>query len=140
MSWNLTDAIAYYTAQGAPGDQAALVSLLQEVQRENGGAIPPHILKTVAEGCGIRESFLLALIRRIPRLRLADTHLLEICSGPNCGKCRALAEFGEKLQSEKIKVRFVPCMRMCGKGPNIRWDGTMYDHADAALLERLTEK
>lgn len=138
--WDLAEAITYYKSQGAPQDQSALVSLLQEAQRENGGAIPPSLLKDAAEGLGVRESLLLALIRRIPRLRLADSHLLEICAGPNCGKRRGLAAFGEKLQSESVQVRFVPCMRMCGKGPNIRFDGTVYHQADETLLRRLTEK
>ncbi len=140
MSWDLKEATAYYVSQGAPRDQGALVSLLQEIQRESGGAIPPHLVKEAAEGLGVRESLLLALIRRVPRLRLADSHLLEICAGPNCGKCRSLAALGEKLQSSKIQVRFVPCMRMCGKGPNIRFDGTVYRQADEALIRRLTEK
>lgn len=138
--WDLTEAITYYKSQGAPQDQSALVSLLQEVQRESSGAIPPVLLKELAEGLGVREALLLALIRRIPRLRLSDQHVLEICAGPNCGKCQALAKYGETLQSEKIQVRFVPCMRMCGKGPNIRFDGTVYHRADEALLKRLTEK
>jgi hypothetical protein len=28
-------------------------------------------------------------------------------------------------------------MRQCGKGPNIRWDGQLYNGADEALLRRL---
>lgn len=138
--WDLNETVAYYKTQGAPQDQSALVSLLQEIQQESGGAIPPSLLKDAAEGLGVRESLLLALIRRIPRLRLAESHLLEICSGPNCGKCRTLAILGEKLQSEKIQVRFVPCMRICGKGPNIRWDGTIHHQANEALLKQLMEK
>jgi hypothetical protein len=31
-------------------------------------------------------------------------------------------------------------MRLCGKGPNIRWDGTLYHGADEALLKMLLEK
>ena len=38
MPWNLEEAIAYYGQRGAPADQSALVSLLREVQQENGGA------------------------------------------------------------------------------------------------------
>lgn len=140
MSWDLKEAIAYYVSQGAPRDQSAMVALLQEIQRENGGAIPLGLVKEAAEGCGVRESFLLALIRRIPRLRLAESHLLEICAGPNCGKCRELAAYGETLRSKKIEVRFVPCMRMCGKGPNIRFDGAVYHQADEALLKQLAGK
>lgn len=139
MSWNLEEALAYYKKQGAPGDQSAVVSLLREVQAESGGRIPRHVLGKIAEGLDTRESLLLAIIRRLPSLRLADVHCLEICAGPNCGKHTALAAFAEQLQSEKITVKFVPCMRLCGKGPNIRWDGKLYNRANEALLRRLTE-
>lgn len=138
--WDLAEAVSYYKSQGAPQDQSAMISLLQEIQRENGGTIPPLMLEEAAQGLGVRESLLLALVRRVPRLRLAESHVLEICSGPNCGKCRTLAKYGEKLQGGKIQVRFVPCMRMCGKGPNIRFDGTVYHKADEALLKQLLEK
>ncbi len=139
MPWNLEEAIAYYGQRGAPGDQSALVSLLREVQQENGGGIPEAALAPVAEAYCVKESYLLALIRRIPSLRLKDTHCLEICGGPNCGKHAALAAFAEKLRASGISVKTVPCMRMCGKGPNIRWDGQLYHRADEALLRRLLE-
>lgn len=140
MSWSLEEAVAYYKSQGAPRDQNALVSLLKEVQQENGGAIAPAVLSTAAELLEVRESYLLAIIKRIPRLRLANSHLLEICAGPNCGKCTKLAAFAETLQGGSIAVKFVPCMRMCGKGPNVKWDGKLYHQADEALLRQLTEK
>ena len=140
MEWNLDEAVAYYKKQGAPGDQTAVTGLLREVQAENGGRIPRRLLGEIASGLGVKESFLLAVIRRIPSLRLAEVHCLEICAGPNCGKHTALAAFAETLRSAKITVRTVPCMRQCGKGPNIRWDGTLYNHADEALLRRLTKE
>ena len=31
-------------------------------------------------------------------------------------------------------------MRMCGKGPNLKWDGTLYHHADEALIQKLINK
>jgi NADH:ubiquinone oxidoreductase subunit E len=89
---------------------------------------------------GTKEGVLLALIRRIPRLRLGDTHLLEICAGPNCGKHTQLAAAAEKLADDKITLRFIPCQRLCGKGPNIRWDGRLYHKADEKLLRELTGK
>ena len=88
----------------------------------------------------MKESLLLALIRRYPRLRLADTHLLEICAGPNCGKHTALADAAEQLRKKGITVKFVPCMRLCGKGPNLKWDGTLYHQADEALLKKLLQE
>lgn len=140
MVWSLEEAIAYYKSQGAPRDQSALTGLLKEIQQEHGGAIPGDVPGIVAEAYGITESFVTAVIRRIPSLHLADFHLLEICSGPNCGKATALAAYAETLSDSRITVKWVPCMRLCGKGPNIRWDGKLYHGADPALLKELTQK
>lgn len=137
MSWSLEEAITYYKKQGAPGDQTALISLLREVQQEQGGRIPAHMLPAIAQGCGVKETFLLAIIRRIPSLRLADTHCLELCAGPNCSRHSQLAALAESLASPNVTVKYVPCMRLCGKGPNLRWDGVLYHRADEALLRRL---
>lgn len=142
MNWNLEEAVAYYQKQGAPGDQSALVSLLREIQQEYGGAIPGHILQQLADSFQIKETYLHALVKRIPSLRLADTHCLEVCSGPNCGRQAALMAFVEKTYGERPKnvtVKYVPCMRMCGKGPNIKWDGKLYHGADEALIRRFVE-
>lgn len=140
MSWSLEDAVSYYRAQGAPGDQSAVISLLREIQQENGGSIPVYMLSAAAEAYCVKESFLIALVKRIPSLRLADTHCLELCAGPNCSKHAALAAFAETLRdaaSGKVTVRYVPCMRLCGKGPNIKWDGRIYHQANEALLRSL---
>lgn len=137
MNWDLEEAIAYYGKQGAPGDQSAVLNLLREVQLESGGSIPRGALTRMAQQYGVKESLFLALIRRIPSLRLSDTHTLEICAGPNCSKRAALAQFAEKHCGPKVTVRAVPCMRMCGKGPNIKWDGQLHHQADEALLRRL---
>ena len=140
MDWDLKEAIDWYGKQGAPRDQNALVNLLREIQEENRGSIPKWMLPAIAEAYGVKESLLLALIRRYPRLRLADTHLLEICAGPNCGKHTALADAAEQLRKKGITVKFVPCMRLCGKGPNLKWDGTLYHQADEALLKKLLQE
>jgi len=141
MEWKLEEALAYYKRIGAPSDQNALVGLLKEVQQEYGG-IPAHILPEVAGYYGIKEALLLALVRRIPSLRLADTHVLEICAGPNCPKRANLAEFAEKTYGgcPGLTIRAVPCMRMCGKGPNIKWDGKIHHQANEDLIRRLVEK
>ena len=140
MSWNLEEAIAYYKKQGAPRDQTALTGLLREIQQENGGSIPEYLLKQIASAYEVRESFLLAIIKRIPSLRLGNSHVLEMCAGPNCGKHTALAAYAEKLHTasgKKFTLKFCPCMRMCGKGPNIRWDGAIHHKADEQLLQKL---
>ena len=143
MSWNLEEAAAYYQKQGAPADQTAVVNLLREIQRENGGSIPQYMLCRLAEVYGIKEGFFLAFVKRFPRLRLAETHCLELCGGPNCSKRAALAAFVEKnwgVRPEKFTVKHVPCMRLCAKGPNIRWDGKVYHQADEKLIQSLVEE
>ena len=140
MNWDIQEAISYYKAQGAPADQNAVVNLLREVQEESGGRIPRSVLPEIADGLNTKEGLLLALIRRYPSLRLADTHTLELCGGPNCPRKAPLAAFVEKTwgpNPAKFTVKQVPCMRMCGKGPNIRWDGRLYHGADEALLRKL---
>ena len=141
MSWNLEEALSYYRKMGAPADQNALVNLLKEIQQNSGGSIPGHLPAVIADAYGVKESLLLAIVKRIPSLRLADGHCLELCAGPNCGKHRHLAEAAEKLCKEKgITLKFVPCMRMCGKGPNIKWDGKLHHGATEALLRDLMKE
>lgn len=140
MEWSMTEALEYYKKLGAPRDQTAIISLLREVQQENSGSIPLSALPEIAKCYEIKESFLLALIKRIPSLRLSNVHTLELCAGPNCGKHAALAAYAEQLHTacrRKFTLKFVPCMRMCAKGPNLKWDGTIYHKADKELLEKL---
>ena len=130
----------YYKKQGAPADQTALVAMLREVQNE-GGALSKDTVRVLAEYLQVKESFLLAVIRRIPSLRLEEAPVLELCSGPNCGKNIALAAAAERLCARTgTKLRYMPCMRLCGKGPNLKYNGTLYHKADEALLERLLKK
>lgn len=137
MEWNLEEAVAYYKKQGAPRDQSAVTALLREIQQENSGSIPVTLVTRAAEVLEVKESLLLALIRRIPSLRLSDRHCLELCAGPSCGKHKALADFAEKNCAGKVELKFVPCMRMCAKGPNLRFDGKLYNGADEKLLKSL---
>lgn len=139
MAWELEEAIGYYRKQGAPGDQSAVTALLREIQQENGGGIPPSMLPQIARAYQVKESYFLALIRRIPSLRLAQGHTLELCAGPNCGKHQKLAACAEAVCRGKAELQFVPCMRMCGKGPNLRFDGTLYHRADEELLKKLLD-
>lgn len=136
----MEEMLAYYRKQGAPGDQTALVNLLKELQQTY-GAIPQWAVQRIAEYFGIKESFLLAIIKRMPSLRLQDTHLLELCAGPNCGKHTGLAAAAEKLCKLKgVTLKYIGCQRMCGKGPNIKYDGKLYHKATEALLRELLEE
>ena len=140
MTWNLEEAISHYQSLGAPKDQSALISLLREIQQEYGGSIPGYITEPIAQAYGIKESLILAIIKRIPSLRLGNTHCLMLCAGPNCGKHTQLAAYAEKVHiasGKSFSLKFVPCMRMCGKGPNLKWDGKLYHQADQQLLDKL---
>ena len=129
--------LTYYRKQGAPGDQTALVNLLKEVQSLY-GAVPQWAVGTIAESYGIKESFILAVVKRIPSLRMQNTHLLELCAGANCGKHTALAAEADKLCKPKgVELKFIGCQRMCGKGPNIKFDGKLYHRATVDLLKEL---
>ena len=132
--------LAYYKDQGAPADQTALVNLLKELQQTY-GAVPQWAVQRSAQYFGVKESFLLAIIKRIPSLRLQDSHLLELCAGPNCGKHTQLAEAAEKLCKLKgVSFKYMGCQRMCGKGPNLKYDGKLYHKATEALLRELLEQ
>lgn len=142
MEWNLDEAIRYYKSQGAPRDQAALIGLLREIQTEFHGGIPMFVLPEISAAYEIGEAFLKAIIHRIPSLRIENTHRLEICNGPNCGKhtqIAALAENYLRTHPGSFEIRYVPCMRMCKYGPNIKWDGKIHHCTDIASLQQLLE-
>ena len=133
----MREILDYYRRQGAPGDQTALVGLLKELQQTY-GAVPKWAVGEIAEEYKVKESFILAVVKRIPSLRLQDTHLLQLCAGPNCGKHTALAAEAEKLCKLKgVELKYMGCQRMCGKGPNIRFDGKIYHKATVELLQEL---
>lgn len=141
--WNLEEAVAYYKMQGAPQNQNALVNLLKEIQQESGGSVPSYMLKEVADAYVIKESLLRAIIKRMPSLRMENSHCLELCGGPNCGKHKELAASAKQLHAASggsFVLKFVPCMRMCGKGPNIKWDGVLYHQATEELIQKLVGK
>ena len=103
--------------------------------------MPKWAVTEIAESYKVKESFILAVVKRIPSLRLQDTHLLQVCAGPNCGKHTALAAEAEKLCKLKgVELKYMGCQRMCGKGPNIKFDGKLYHKATEELLQELLEK
>lgn len=133
----MKELLDYYRRQGAPSDQTALVNLLKELQQTH-GAVPKWAVGEIAEEYNVKESFILAVVKRIPSLRLQDAHLLQLCAGPNCGKHTALAAEAEKLCKLKgIELKYIGCQRMCGKGPNIKFDGKLYHKATVELLQEL---
>lgn len=143
MDWTMEEAISYYKTQGAPRDQNALINLLREIQKEEGGSIPVWAPERIAAAYDVKPGMILLLIKRIPSLRLGDRHCLELCAGPNCSKRKEIAACAEALAAEnrsKVALKYGPCMRMCGKGPNLRWDGRVYHQTTEQLLRELMKE
>lgn len=149
--WSLAETIEYYKGQDAPQNQQALVELLREVQAHSGGVIPASALAAIADECGLKVSFLTAMIKRYPSLRTQEApHRLELCGGERCLKrsCRALHRFVEEaygVQSGGVSrqggfvFQITGCMKNCPHGPSLKWDGKLYSGADTALIQRLVE-
>ena len=143
----IREIIRYYREQGAPQDQQMLIALLREIQEESGGAIPQAALLQIAGAYEIRETMILALIRRISGLCTEDVpHRLEIC-----GTCRAGAKLRNEIErtytvksggssTAGFSYRVTPCMKNCKNGPSIRWDGKLYGNADMELIRTLMER
>lgn len=146
--WSLEEALDYYRGAGAPSQQSALVELLREIQAEE-GLISDMAMQSICNAYGLRETFLHALITRYPSLKTEQIrHRLVICSGKNCGsrgssKLLHLLEQNWEIvpgkTSHGISCRIVPCLKHCGRGPNLQWDSTVYEGADEALLRQLLE-
>ena len=111
--------------------------------------MPEKSLHKIADAYGLKKSFLKAIIRQIPTLRTEEApHCLELCGKKTCARDGAgsLAEFiqtayevkdGGVSQKGGFSYRVVGCLKKCGKGPVIRWDGAVYTHADQKLIQAL---
>ena len=146
--WTLKEALDYYRDAGAPSQQSALVELLREIQAEE-GLISDAALQAVCTAYKLRETYLNAIIARYPSLKTERIrHRLVVCCGKSCGgqgsaKLLELLERNWGIVSGQtvngIACRTVPCLKHCGRGPNIQWDGTVYEEADEALLRQLLD-
>ncbi len=134
--WKIEEAIAYYRRQGAPGDQTALINLLKEIQAEHNDVLNHQDVEKVAQVLEVKESFLMAIIKRFPSLKFQDVHCLEVCKGEMCSRKTNLKAILNNLPSN-VELKGVGCMRMCAKGPNVRYDGKVYNYADEVLIKKL---
>ena len=151
-NWNIHESVEYYKGQDAPQNQFALVELLKEVQEHNGGVLADNVVQEIAALLNIKPSFLNAVIKRYPSLKpAAAPHRLEICGGKNCAGngSAALLKFikqtynvdnGGISVSGGFSFAVCNCLKHCGKGPNIKWDGEVYNAATPELIKRLCGK
>lgn len=149
--FDFDEALAFYRNQGAPGNQQALVALLREIQDHSGGALPSGTLSELAQALQVRLSFLQAVVKRYPSLRLAEVpHRLELCGGPNCTR-RSAAQLARQIESTYAVrsgeacpaggfcFQITGCMKHCGQGPNLKWDGKLYTGASMDTVRALIE-
>ncbi len=148
-SWNLHEAVEYYKGQDAPQNQFVLVELLKEAQEHNGGVLTDCIIEDIAALLNIKVTFLNAVIKRYPSLKTAQApHRLEVCGGKNCavnGSAALLkhirgaygAESGGISTKGGFSFKICGCLKHCGKGPNIKWDGEIYNAATPELIKKL---
>ena len=148
-NWNIHEAVEYYKGQDAPQNQFALVELLKEVQEHNGGVLTDIAVEEIAAMLNTKVTFLNAVIKRYPSLKPASApHRLEVCGGKNCavnGSAVLLqhirgvygAESGGISTKGGFSFKICGCLKHCGKGPNIKWDGEIYNAATPELIKKL---
>ena len=140
----LQEMIAYYGDQGAPQDQQMIIALMREAQEETGGVLSQAVIEEIAAALGMKQTLLLALIRRVPSLRMENAaHRLEVC-----GTCRAGAKLRDEIErtygvksgaacEAGFSYHVTPCMKNCKNGPSIKWDGVLHSQADMRLVRAL---
>ena len=148
-NWNIHEAVEYYKGQDAPQNQFALVELLKEAQEHNGGVLTDCLIEDIAALLNIKVTFLNAVIKRYQSLKPASApHRLEVCGGKNFaanGSAALLkhirgaygAESGGISTKGGFSFKICGCLKHCGKGPNIKWDGEIYNAATPELIKKL---
>lgn len=147
----LYDIVMYYKQQGAPSDQAALLSCLREAQQICGGMLDLAAQQQIADGLGVKPSYLQAVAKRISDLKLnGATHTLSVCRGPNCSRKgeQIIQYLEEELGAQPGKCflngrwmyQIMGCQRACRTAPNIRIDGKLIEGVTLDMLKRLLEQ
>lgn len=124
--------MSYYAGQKDAGSQENAVSALSEVQ-ELYGYIPREKLAEMAEALGVKESFLVQLVKLYPRFKKAPyRHCITVCTGARCGSNGASAVFDAVLKAAEaqgdgiFKIQMKECLKECGTAPNIKVDEDWY--------------
>ena len=145
----LQEIIEAYRARGAARDQNELVQLLREAQAVYGGVLPQTALDDIAAALGLKRTFLDAVLKRYPSIKTeAVRHSLTVCQGPSCGRRRELLDFLSRaygvepggVAAAGFRLQSGGCMKNCGRGPCVRWDGTVYTGMTPESLRALIEK
>ena len=82
----VSEILAYYSKQKDKSSQEMIVSMLRELQEEE-GCITSERMKMAAEAVGVKESRIRLIVKRYPSLKEANwVHKILACSGLRCGR------------------------------------------------------
>lgn len=135
--------------RGAARDQVELVSLLRTAQAACGGVLYRDVVLEIAQALGLKVTFLEAVLKRYPSIRTDQApHVLTVCQGPNCARGGQLADFVRRTYQVEpggvagagFRFQVSGCMKHCGSGPNVKWDGQVYHQMTPEALRRLVEQ
>lgn len=146
----LQEIAQFYKGQGAPGDQAALLSCLREAQAACGGMLDGAAQAEIGQVLGVKPSYLQAVAKCISDLKLSGAaHTLTVCQGQNC--TRRGAEIRRYLEAElgarpgktfldgKWLYQTAGCQRACRTSPNVRVDGRLITGVTVEKLKELLQ-
>lgn len=150
MNQQLQETVLYYKQQGAPGDQAALLSCLREAQQICGGSLDLQAQQEIGALLGVKPSYLQAAAKRISDLKLSGAaHTLTVCTGVNCSRkgadIRAYlekelgAQNGKTFLGGRWMYRVAGCQRACRTAPNVRIDGQLVEGMTLTKLKKRLE-
>ena len=145
----LDELMEAYRSRGAARDQNELVQMLREAQTLCGGVIPQKALEQIAQALEIKMTFIDAVLKRYTSIKVSSAqHLLTICGARKCIKGAQLADFIEReyrvrpggISRAGFRYRVAGCMKACGKGPCIKWDGELYTNMTIDRLRHMVGK
>ena len=141
----LAEIIAFY--RGASRDQNELVQLLREAQALYGGVLPQQAIEQAAQTLGLKMTFLEAVLKRYPSIKTERArHTLALCGGKTCAGAR-LAAFAQQtygvqpggIAAAGFRYQIAGCMKQCGEGPCVKWDGALHTGMTPEKLRRLID-
>ena len=144
----LKEMIRDYRERGAARDQNELVQLLRETQALYDGIVPHKALEKIADKLDLKMTFLDALLKRYPSIKTETARrTLSVCGSKSCAKRSRLADFIEKeygvtpgeTAQAGFRYKVAGCMKKCGKGPCVKWDGELHTGMTEEKLIRLIE-
>nr|WP_297175585.1 NAD(P)H-dependent oxidoreductase subunit E [uncultured Agathobaculum sp.] len=145
----LDELMEVYRSRGVARDQNELVQMLREAQMLCGGVIPQKALEEIAQKLEIKMTFIDAVLKRYASIKVSSArHLLTICGDRKCIKGAQLADFIEReycvrpggISQAGFRYRVAGCMKACGKGPCIKWDGKLYTDMTVDRLRHIVSE